>query len=614
MEASDIIVADLTEDGTEIRLTGRDGAALYRFKDLLMTVLGTKYRTKDKTWYAPFEWPTIVSLIGSFPEKLSFTDVLREKVAELQEAAIYPALDTRELVDADGYDDLFPHQRADVQFLKLARRGLLMNGMGSGKTRSAISTIQSLFEDGREVFPILVVAPSATKYPWKKEFDAVWPGLDVTVVDGTSTKRRKQLETPAHVYIMNYEQMRMHSKLSPYGNQAMKKCPECGGQDPKVKPTTCQVHVKELNLIDFKSVVVDEIHRTKDGKSQSTRAIKAAAGDADIRIAMSGTPIANTPEDLWSILNFLWPRAFSSKSRFVDRYLVVSQNTWGGMEVLGLKPNMQDEFFSIIDPITRRMPESYVLSHLPPSVYSTREVEMGTKQAKAYKDMAKNMMTELESGIVMVESPLIKSMRLLQFASSYAEIIPDETMTLELDTDEEPKINLKLSDPSCKVDAIMEDIESGDFGDDSVVIFAVSRQLIELLSARMTKKGIEHGMITGSQSSYQKSVAIEDFQEGRTKYVLATVAAAGTGITLTKARIAVFLQRSWSNINDKQAEARVRRIGSEIHESILYIDYITKDTIEPKVFQALREKDENLQTLLRDDEVLGLIKESTGGK
>lgn len=609
MDASDIVIADITEDGTEVRLTGREGTSLYRFKDTLKTVLGTTYRTKDKTWYMPFEWPALVGLISTFEGKLSFTEELRVAVEKLQEVFVFPALDIREKVEADGYEDLYAHQRADVEFLKIARRALLMNGMGSGKTRSAISTLQSMFEDGEDVFPILVVGPSATKYPWKKEFDTVWEGLTVTVVDGSAAKRKKQLETPAHVYVMNYEQMRMHSKLVPYGNIAMKKCVECGGEDAKVKPSTCQVHKKELNEIDFKSVVIDEIHRMKDGKSLSTRATKAAAGDADIRIAMSGTPIANTPEDLWSILNFLWPRSFSSKTRFMDRYLVVSQNTWGGTEVLGLQPNMQEEFFSIIDPITRRMPESYVLKHLPPTVRVTREVEMGAKQAKAYKEMKKNMMTELESGLVMVESPLIKSMRLLQFASSYAEVVPGEPLTLEEEeSGEEPKINLVLSDPSCKVDAIMEDIEAGDFGDDSVVIFAVSRQLIELLSARMEKKGIGHSMITGSQSSYQKSVAIEDFQDGKVQFVLATVAAAGTGITLTRGRIAVYLQRSWSNIIDKQSEARVRRIGSEIHDSILYIDYITKDTIEPSVFESLRTKDQNLQSVLRDDEVLEMIK------
>lgn len=609
MESSDIIIASLSEDKTEVKLVGREGSSLYRYKDQLKTVLGTSFRRKDKTWYMPFEWPALVSLISTFEGILRFSDELREAMEDLQNNVITPALDMREAVDADGYDDLYPHQRADVKFIQTAKNGVLLcNGMGSGKTRSAISSLQALYEDGEDIFPALIVGPSATKYPWKAEFASVWPDLEVMVVDGTAAKRKKQLETPAHVYVINFDIMHLHSKLAPYGKEAMKKCVECGGEDPKVKATSCHAHTKELNKIDFKSFVVDEAHRLKNGKAVSTRATKAAVAGADIRIAMTGTPIANTPEDLWSILNLLWPRSFSSKTKFIDRYLVVSQNMWGGMEILGILPHMQEEFFTIIDPITRRMPEDYVLKHLPPKVYSTREVTMGAKQAKAYKDMAKSMMTELETGMVMVESPLTKSMRLLQFASSYAEVIPDMEMTLEGDEDDaEPKINLLLSEPSCKIDAIMDDIENGDFGDDSVVIFAVSRQLIELLSARMEKKNIPHAMITGSQTSYQKSVAIEDFQEGKVKYVLATVAAAGTGITLTKARIAVYLQRSWSNILDKQSEARVRRLGSEIHDSILYIDYVTKDTIESKVFDALRTKNDNLQSILRDEEVMELI-------
>lgn len=610
METSDKIMADLTEDGEEIVLDGRDGNSLYRFSDSLKTCLGTKFRTKTKKWYLPFEWPAIVSLTFEFQDNLVLTDRLREAIEKLQRDTIDVALNLRESVDAEGYDDLYPHQRADVQFLSATKRALLFNGMGSGKTRSAMSTLQHLFEEkGEDIFPILVVGPSATKYPWKKEIDEVWPGLTVTVVDGTAAKRRKQLETPAHVYVINYESVRTHSKLAPYGNVAMKKCTACGGQDPKVKETACQAHEKELNRIRFNSVIIDEIHRIKDGKSQSTRAVKAAVGDAKIRIGMSGTPIANTPEDLWSPLNLLFPRSFGSKTRFIDRYLVVSQNTWGGMEILGIKPNMVDEFFTIIDPITRRMPEEYVLKHLPPKVYITREVEMGTKQAKAYKDMKNSMIAELESGTVIVDSPLIKSMRLLQFASSYAEVIPDENPEINEDGDEEPKFALKLTDPSCKVDAIMEDIENGDFGNDSVVIFAVSRQLIELLSAHMEKKNIPHSIITGTQSAAQKNYAIEDFQSGRTKYCLATVAAAGTGITLTAARTAVFLQRPWSNIHNQQAEARVRRLGSEMHESILYIDYITRDTIESKVFYALDVKNQNLQEILRDNEIMELIKE-----
>lgn len=607
MEASDRIMLDLTDDGEEIVITGYKGTSLYRYTDAIKTCLATKFRTKDKKWYAPFTWPVVVSLTFEFSDKLVLTDRLREAITAMQEN-VDQALALRESVDADGYEDLYPHQRADVEFLATVKNGLLFNGMGSGKTRSAISTIQALFEQGEDVFPVLVVGPSATKYPWGKEIEEVWPGLTVTVVDGSAAKRRKQLETPSHIYIMNYEAVRGHSRLAPYGNIALKRCVECGGQDPKIKPSACQTHEKELNRIQFNSVILDEIHRIKDGKSQTTRAVKAAISGAKFRIGMSGTPIANTPEDLWSILNAIDPRSFSSKSRFIDRYLVVSMNTWGGTEILGIKPDMVDEFFTIIDPISRRMPEEYVLAHLPPSVYTTREVEMGTKQAKAYKDMQKSMIAELDSGLVIVESPLIKSMRLLQFASSYAEMVPDEESNLGTD-DEEPSFSLRLSEPSCKIDAIMEDIENGDFGDDSVVIFAVSRQLIEILSQAMEKKGIKHSMITGAQSSAQKNFAIEDFQNGTTKYCLATVAAAGTGITLTKARIAVFLQRPWSNINNKQAEARVRRIGSEIHDSILYIDYVTRDTIESKVFYSLDVKNSNLQEILRDDQIMELIKE-----
>ena len=70
-------------------------------------------------------------------------------------------------------------------------------------------------------------------------------------------------------------------------------------------------------------------------------------------------------------------------------------------------------------------------------------------------------------------------------------MVPDEESNLGTD-DEEPSFSLRLSEPSCKIDAIMEDIENGDFGDDSVVIFAVSRQLIEILSQAMEKKGIKH--------------------------------------------------------------------------------------------------------------------------
>jgi SNF2 family DNA or RNA helicase len=161
---------------------------------------------------------------------------------------------------------------------------------------------------------------------------------------------------------------------------------------------------------------------------------------------------------------------------------------------------------------------------------------------------------------------------------------------------------VKLKEPSCKLDAFMDDLD--DFGDDSVVVFAVSSQLINMLSARLTKLNIAHGLITGDQDAKERKIHMNNFQSGATKYILCTIAAGGTGITLTAGNTAVFLQRSWSMIENLQAEARVHRIGSQIHDSIKVIDYVTLNSSEEAVFKAVELKQDNLEFLLRDKDMM----------
>jgi SNF2 family DNA or RNA helicase len=146
----------------------------------------------------------------------------------------------------------------------------------------------------------------------------------------------------------------------------------------------------------------------------------------------------------------------------------------------------------------------------------------------------------------------------------------------------------------------MDDMKNGDFGDDSVAVCAVSRQLIDLLSARLTKEGIEHGLITGAQDADQRQQAIDDFQSGKTKWILFTAQAGGVGVTLTTARRLIMLQRPWSLVDYKQALDRVHRIGSEIHDSVIITDYVTQDTIEERVIDALDTKADNFEQIVRD--------------
>jgi SNF2 family DNA or RNA helicase len=322
---------------------------------------------------------------------------------------------------------------------------------------------------------------------------------------------------------------------------------------------------------------------------------------------MTGTPIANDVVDLWPILHWLSPKDWPSKTKWIERMIDTMLNAFGGMLVLGVKPHMQEEFYKTINPHMRRMLKARVLPHLPEVVNERRDVEMSTKQKKAYTQMRDTMIAELENGgAITAPSVLTQTTRLNQFANAYAELVVSETTG---------EIKAILSDPSCKVDAVMSDIKANDFGGDSVAVCAVSRQLIYLLSNAMTKAGIEHGLITGAQNEDERQRAIDDFQSGRIKWILFTAQAGGVGVTLTTARRLIMLQRPWSLVDYKQALDRVHRIGSEIHDSIIITDYITEDTIEERVIQVLETKADNFEQVVRDkDQLLGLLKDEKAKK
>jgi len=623
------------------------------YKDLLTSIPGAHYSSKTFSWSLPLTYPGFLALHTTFNHELKVGERLKAWADEIYREKIGPSLALRDVVQAPGYPDLYPHQNAGVRFLTTAERALLCDGLGSGKTRTTFASVRRLYEMGKNPFPVLVVAPNSTKISWKREIEEVWPGLKVTVVNGTATQRRKQLEEfsgknpcpihnvtqtestiledtatsqsvaqkktsrgskelkctcGGHVVVVNWEAVAGHSRLAKYGNIALKRCVECGGADEKVTPAKCQVHLKELNHINFQTVIADEAHRMKDGASQQARALKAATGDAPYRFALTGTPVANTPDDLWSILNWMYPEAFPSKTKFIDRYLDVSLNAYGAINVLGIKSHMEPEFFGFLDPILRRMPKEVILPFLPPVVYERRDVEMAPKQKKAYEQMRDKMVAELDDGdLLITTSPLTKMTRLLQFAAAYAEM--EEVEVTHEDGTKSTELKAVLSEPSSKLDAFMDDIEG--FGDESVVVFSASKQLINMLGKRMDKAGIRYGRITGDEDSIERQIHMDNFQNGKVQFILCTTGAGGTGITLTKASTAVYLSRPWSNIDSEQSEGRIHRLGSEQHDHITYIDYVTTGTVEETVFDALFNKSVQLQTILRDE---NLIRKAMNGE
>ncbi len=588
---------DLNHTGEHIRIETE-----WRFKELCKSIPGATWNAGDQAWRVPLGWSSCLALRSVFKNELVIGPALAAWAANELTTRVAPANELRDLDTHDGDEALFPHQRAGVAFLSTARRALLADEPGLGKTAQAIRALKQLSETNDGSLPALIVCPNTLKKNWKREFARWWPEASVQIIRGSAGQRRKQFEIEADVYVINWESLRSHSRLAPYGSVALARCTECGGHDEKVSENRCEVHLRELNNIDFKAVVADEIHRSKDPKSKQTRALWAATGNADIRFALTGTPIANNVLDLWPILHWLSPSEWPSKTRWIDRMVDTMMNAFGGMIVIGVKPHMTDEFYAAINPRMRRMLKARVLPWLPPILKERRDVEMSTKQKKAYEQMRELMIAELEGGeAVVAPSPLTQTTRLLQFASSFAEMTVDEITG---------ESRVKLIGPSCKVDALMDDIASGDFGDDSVAVCAVSRQLIELLSAEMTKAKIPHGLITGAQDEDERQQAVDDFQSGKIKWVLFTAQAGGVGITLTAARRLVMLQRPWSLVDHKQAMDRIHRIGSEIHDSIVIMDYVTEGTIEERVIDVLDTKADNFEQIVRDKaQLLKILKD-----
>ena len=587
-----------------------------RDKELIMQVPGCKFHRKDDQQYfqAPLSWASCIVIQGIFGLRLQLGDALNAWAWNEYQNRVKPALELRNATEAEGDQDLYPFQRAAVQFLAFTKQSLLCDDMGLGKTVETIRGLRKLHLQGEAVFPALVIAPSSMVLTWKHEFDQWWPGLTIVAIPGGSDikKRRELIMTPAHAHIVSYETARMHSRLAAYGKTRLKRCIVCDKSLPAVnekgqmanKQSSCHWCAKELNRY-WATMIVDEAHRLKDPTAIQTRAVWALReGSKSLKIdptqfafALTGTPIADTPDDLWPALRFLRPNEFASKEAFTERYCQWGFNTdrEGGIhpKIVGLHPDpwRRKEFYSIIDPLMRRMPKEAVLPQLPPRVYTTRYVPMPAKQKAAYDRMEKDMIAKLDGGVVIAMNPLEQLTRLGQFASAYAELIDGE--------------EVRQTEPSCKLDALMEILS--DIGDKPVVVFAAHKQLIMLAVARLEKAKISYGLITGDQSGLDQDLAKTNFQEGRIRVLLCTFGSGSEGITLTRADTMIFLERSWREIHNSQAEDRIHRIGSEIHRQVEYIDIIAEGTIEDRQRAVLALKEEQLEVIVRDRNTLGLI-------
>lgn len=552
----------------------------YSDRELCKILPGSRWSKDLRQWHVPLSWAACKQLRSTFGSRLEIGEDLLHWASNEVKTRIEPCMYLRDALDADpgpNYADLYSFQKAGAEFLYTAQHALLGDDVGSGKTIQVLAAARMR----QDSLPALVICPSSVKRNWAREAARWFPECEPFVVEGTAAKRNKILaeaaKHPDALVIINFEAVRLHSRLTGYGDIALTEKERTPGP---------------LNQIPFKLIVVDEAHRLQDPRSKQTRAIWAASHGTEVqyRWALSGTPITGDPSSIWPILHFIEPNEWPAKTKFIDRYCLVNYNLWGGMEVIGLNPNTKDEFFAILDPRFRRMPKEVVLPQLPPIVREVRETEMSAKQRKAYNQMADRLISELESGdFLIARNPMSQVIRMVQYAGSMIEETGDSAHPY------------RRIDPSNKIDALLEDL--GDIHE-PVVVFAVSRQLIDLTSARLEKNNIPHAIIKGGQTTDQRQNQIDSFTAGHVAVILVVIAAGGTGINLNTARVGIWMERPFSSVDHHQSIGRIHRIGSEKFDSVVVIDYITPDSIEERIIEILETKKEQLEDVVRDKDAI----------
>ena len=485
----------------------------------------------------------------------------REEVAQQKEWFLDQVKRGRRTFDVLS-TKLYPYQEQGAMHLAFGRRAMLADDMGLGKTVQAIAAA-ALLKEMRDIQKAVIICPASLKHQWAREIRR-FTSLSVTVVEGGLLDRRKLYNDASFFKIINYELVRYD--------------------------------MDELLKLRPDLIILDEAQRIKNWRAKTAMMVKSLP--SRYAFVLTGTPLENRIDELYSIFQFLDPRILGPLWHFNDRFYELEKRESGTYKVLGYK-NI-DQLRALIKPHVLRRTRDEVLKDLPPRTDNNFFVEMTEEQWHAYNGF-KEKLAKLIS--LSKRRPLTPKERELLLMYMIKMRLICNALALH-DKEIESKDTEKTAPKLTELDEILtEEIASNGH---KAVIFSQWANMLALTEPIIQRVGLGYVKLTGAVPSAKRGDLIQKFFDDPDCRVFLSTDAGGVGLNLQAASLVINLDLPWNPAVLEQRIARAHRHGQR--SSVQVINLIAKDTIEERMLDTLAAKKNVFATVFGTDESPSSIK------
>ncbi len=448
---------------------------------------------------------------------------------------------------------LRPYQATGVEWMHFLRRyrfgGILADEMGLGKTIQALSHISIHSKKG---VSSLVVCPKTLLHNWEREARTRFPELSVAVVEGTAAERKHiilEANDAPHLLISSY---------------------------PLVQR---DIEWYKMRKTPFHYLLLDEAQSIKNPRTKNAHAVKAIP--AEYRLALTGTPLENGVEELWSVFDFLMPG-------FLGHYASFQRNFGKPIMEQGNK-DVLEHLKSKTSCFMLRRTKGEVLKELPPKIEQTLRVELNDDQSVLYQEV-----------LTRTRSELFSEVEKRGFKRSQIHILAALTKLRQI-CNHPSLVEPKGVYTSSKLEACLDIVRELKSERRKVLVFSQFTSMLDIIAKSLRDEKIEFAMLTGKTNNRQSLVDSFNSDPSITAFLI-SLKAGGTGLNLTSADAVVIFDPWWNPAVENQAIDRTHRIGQK--KTVNVYRLITSGTIEEKVLLLQNKKRALFEALVEENSEL----------